>query len=91
MELAFREPIRDTHGDVKFPAGVFREWPRATWQQIADGIGKPLSEITVTKEEAGALVVSKGSSPASKKDEKKVARKSSKKKHGSTKRVRMKE
>ena len=62
MELAFRDPIKNTHGDVKFPAGVFFEWPRSTFQQIARTLGKPLEAITVTKEEAGALIAGGSSS-----------------------------
>ena len=91
MELAFREPIVDASGVVKYPAGVFREWPRATYEQIAKNVGKSLSEITMTKEEAGALLVRESSSSTSKKRKVTTSRKSSKKKAGSTKRVRMQE
>ena len=93
MELAFREPIRNASGDVKYPAGVFMEWPRATFQQIANNVGKSLSEITMTKEEAGAALAGKSSSETSDKSKKKVTvkSKSRKKKSSSTKRVRMQE
>ena len=90
MELAFREPIRDAAGDVKYPAGVFNEWPKATFQQIANNLGKPLSEITMTKEEAGAALAGESSSVTSKKSKKKVTGRSTKK-GSSTKRVRMQE
>lgn len=90
MELAFRESIRNAAGDVKYPAGVFTEWPRATWQQIARNVGKSLADITMTKEEAGKLLAGGSSSVTSKESKKKVPGKSQKK-VGSTKRVRMQE
>ena len=90
MELAFREPIRDAAGDVKYPAGVFMEWPKATFQQIANNLGKLLSEITMTKEEAGAALAGKDSPTTSEKSKKKITSRSAKK-GGSTKRVRMQE
>ena len=90
MELAFREPIKNVHGDVKYPAGVFFEWPKATFQRIADNVGKPLDKITVTKEEAGAAIVG-GSSSTSLKRDTKDAPGRSRKRSRLTKRARMQE
>ena len=56
MNLAFREDVIGTNGDVKFPAGVFFDWPKATFQRIAENIGKLLEDITVTPDEAGAAL-----------------------------------
>ena len=59
MELAFREDVRKANGDVKFPAGVFFEWPKSTFQQVAASLGKSLEEVTVTKEETGKIFTAK--------------------------------
>ena len=59
MELAFREDVRKANGDIKFPAGVFFEWPKSTFQQVAASVGKSLEEITVTKEETGKIFSAK--------------------------------
>ena len=59
MELAFRDDVRKANGDIKFPAGVFFEWPKSTFQQVAASLGKPLEEITVTKEETGKIFSAK--------------------------------
>lgn len=56
MELAFNRPIRDNNGDIKFPAGVFYDWPKQTFQQIAKNVGLPLDKITVSKDAAAAIV-----------------------------------
>jgi len=55
MELAFRESVRNNDGDIKFPAGVFYEWPKATFIRVADSLGKSLQEATMTKVEAGQI------------------------------------
>ena len=55
MELAFREPVRNNNGDIKFPAGVFYEWPKATFIQVAKSLGKTLQEATMTKVEIGQV------------------------------------
>jgi len=64
MERAFRESVIGANGDVKFPAGVFFEWPKTTFQQVAKNLGQSVEDLTVTKEEAGSMfsvsVISKG-------------------------------
>jgi len=55
MLRAFREPIRNKDGDIRFPAGVPYEWPKQTFQRIALNVGKELDEITVTPEEMGKI------------------------------------
>ena len=75
MERAFREPVMDADGDIKFPAGIFHDWPKATFQRIAGNIGKSIKDLTVTKEEAGSMfsasVISKGSTQTEKNKPKK--------------------
>lgn len=57
MERAFLEPVVGTSGGVKFPAGVLYDFPIGTWQQLAQNLGKPLNEITISKEDLAASQV----------------------------------
>ena len=59
MERAFREDIKNADGDVKFPAGVFYEWPKATFVHIVRSLGKSLEDATVGKVEAGQVFKAK--------------------------------
>ena len=59
MERAFCEDIMNADGDVKFSAGVFMEFPKATFQQIANNLGQSLDDITITKQQAGSKAVGK--------------------------------
>ena len=63
MERAFRNDVKNADGEVKFPAGVFFDWPKQTFQQIARNLGKSLDEITVTKEDVSGIFVKMTAQP----------------------------
>jgi len=52
MQRIFTEDVLDNGGDVKFPAGMVRDFPRTTWENIEQVIGKSLSEFTDIPPEA---------------------------------------
>lgn len=61
MERAFRRPVKKADGEIKYPAGIFFNWPKSTFQRIAASVGEPLDKLTMTKEEAGAALASASS------------------------------
>ena len=67
MELAFREDVVNRKGEIKFPAGVLFEWPKATFQEVAKSLGRPLAEVTVTKAELGQVFADRAHRPSAEK------------------------
>lgn len=54
MELVFTRDVPGRHG-IKFHAGERRDWPRDTWNRIAESLGVPLKDIAITPDEAAKL------------------------------------
>lgn len=52
MQRIFTEDILDRNGEVKFPQGMVRDFPRPTWEAIAHSAGKSLDQFTRVPKEA---------------------------------------
>lgn len=52
MERIFTEDVHSKSGEVKFPAGMIRDFPRETWENIERVSGKSLKEFTDIPAEA---------------------------------------
>ncbi len=52
MERVFTEDVVNENGKVKFPAGMIRDFPRETWENIEQAYGKSLAEFTGIPAEA---------------------------------------
>lgn len=54
MKRIFTEDVCRKSGEVKFPAGLVRDFPKPTWSQIASSIEKPLDEFSAPTESTNA-------------------------------------
>lgn len=54
MERVFSEDIFTVANKLRFGRGERRDYPRATWEQIAHSLGRPLKEFTMTPDEVVA-------------------------------------
>lgn len=52
MQRIFTEDVLNSDGNVKFPVGMIRDFPRVTWNNIQKHAGKSLSEFTEVPPEA---------------------------------------
>ena len=56
MERIFTESIRKLDGSVKYMEGATRNFPPAVWGELADQIGKPLSDFSAEPADFLAMV-----------------------------------
>ena len=56
MERVFKEDIM-ARGYLRYTAGEIKDYPKATWIGLAEGLGRNLGDFTFSKEEAASLSV----------------------------------
>lgn len=60
MQRAFTEDIKRESGEIRFPRGAIRDFPKETWMQLARQLGKDLSQFTATPEAISASALGAG-------------------------------